>query len=190
MYDIIAVSNRVMCDDFIGQIRKINAEGGLVILREKDLSEEAYERLAKEVMGICPNVILHTFTDAARRLGCKRVHLPMGVLRTADLTGFEVIGASTHSVSEAIEAQKLGATYITAGHIFETDCKRGLAPRGVDFLNEVCEAVTVPVYAIGGITPYNAKQAFDAGAAGVCVMSGLMKCADVSGYVNNIRRKK
>ena len=190
MYDIIAVSNRVMCGDFIGQIKKINAEGIPVILREKDLTETEYEKLARKVMEICPGVILHTFTDTARRLGCKRAHLPMSVLKTADLTGFDVIGASIHSADEAIEAQKLGATYITAGHIFETECKIGVPPRGLDFLKEVCEAVTLPVYAIGGITPDNAKQAFDAGAAGVCVMSGLMKCADVSGYVNNIRRKK
>ena len=50
-----------------------------------------------------------------------------------------------------MEAERLGATYVTAGHIFTTDCKKGLPPRGLDFLKNVCDAVTIPVYGIGGI---------------------------------------
>lgn len=70
----------------------------------------------------------------------------------------------------------LGATYITAGHIFATDCKKGVPPRGLDFLSSVCSFVNIPVYAIGGISPVNAQKAIDAGAEGVCIMSGLMTC--------------
>ena len=43
-----------------------------------------------------------------------------------------------------MEAERLGATYVTAGHIFTTDCKKGLPPRGLDFLKNVCDAVTIP----------------------------------------------
>lgn len=189
-YDVIAVSNRALCFDFLGQIKKISGEGIPVILREKDLQETEYERLAKQVMEFCPDVILHSFIEIAKRLGCKRMHLPMPVLRTADLTGFETVGASTHSVEEAMEAQNLGAAYITAGHIFATDCKKGVRPRGLDFLKDVCRSVKIPVYAIGGITPENISLVTDAGAAGVCVMSGLMKCADAEKYVRNLRKMK
>lgn len=185
MYNIISISNRGMCGDFLGQLKKISAENIPVVLREKDLSESEYEILAKQVMGFCPDVILHTYVDAARRLGCKRIHLPMHILRAADLSGFSEIGASTHSVEEALEAQSLGASYITAGHIFATDCKKGVAPRGLEFLKSVCEAVKIPVFAIGGISPENAKSAIEAGASGVCVMSGLMKCADVKTYLQS-----
>lgn len=76
----------------------------------------------------------------------------------------------------------MGCTYITAGHIFETDCKRGLPGRGLEFLREVCRAVTIPVYAIGGIEPKRMAEIFAAGAAGACVMSGPMVCGDVGTY--------
>ena len=83
---------------------------------------------------------------------------------------FKVIGTSVHSVEDAIKAEQLGATYMTAGHIFATDCKKGLPPRGLDFLKNVCDAVEIPVYAIGGIniassddsTASNAPSTYDA----------------------------
>ena len=61
------------------------------------------------------------------------------------------LGISIHSVEEAKEAEQLGASYLTAGHIYATDCKRGLPPRGLGFLKEVCREVSIPVYGIGGI---------------------------------------
>lgn len=77
---------------------------------------------------------------------------------------------------EAIEAQKLGATYISAGHIFATDCKKDLPPRGLEFLKEVCNSVTIPVYAIGGIklSDVQMDEIIKCGAKGGCIMSGMM----------------
>lgn len=189
MCDIIAVSNRALTTDFFGQLKKISSVGIPIILREKDLNENEYEALAKKAIADCDDIILHTFTETAKKLNHKKIHLPMHIFRTAELTDFDIVGASVHSVEEAVEAQRLGASYITAGHIFETDCKKGVLPRGLDFLKSVCNAVSIPVYAIGGITPENAYSAVDAGAAGVCVMSGLMKCNNINDYVNAIRRK-
>ena len=75
------------------------------------------------------------------------------------------------------KAQELGASYVTAGHIYATDCKKGLQPRGLDFLRQVCAAVDLPVYAIGGIkfdeTQWMSLK--ECGAAGGCIMSGMMK---------------
>lgn len=87
-----------------------------------------------------------------------------------------ILGCSVHSVLDAIEAEKLGASYLTAGHIFATDCKRGLPPRGTDFLKQVCEAVSIPVYAIGGIGFDDGKidRVCECGAAGACIMSAFM----------------
>lgn len=84
-------------------------------------------------------------------------------------------GVSVHSVEDARLAEQCGATYLTAGHVFVTDCKKGLAPRGLDFLHEVCSSVKIPVYAIGGINDKNAASCIREGAAGVCVMSGYMR---------------
>ena len=88
------------------------------------------------------------------------------------------IGCSIHSVEEAIMAEKLGASYITAGHIYATDCKKGLAPRGLDFLENVVRSVSIPVYAIGGIDIEGdrRKEVMIRGAAGSCIMSGMMRC--------------
>lgn len=159
--------------------------------------------------------ILHNFVDVAVELGAKAIHLPMPVLRRlADeqklateqqLTAeqqlmtkrkltisnrhtFTTIGASCHSVEEAKEAQRLGCTYITAGHIFSTDCKKNVPPRGLDFLKEVCNAVTIPVYAIGGIDLRNIPLVRQAGAAGGCIMSGFMRCHELQDLLEGDER--
>ncbi|MEG0250945.1 MAG: thiamine phosphate synthase [Peptostreptococcus sp.] len=88
---------------------------------------------------------------------------------------YKEIGVSVHSIDEAKRAESLGASYLTFGHIFETDCKKGLEPRGLKLLKELCSSVAIPIYAIGGITPQNAYLAVENGAKGVCIMSGIMK---------------
>lgn len=86
------------------------------------------------------------------------------------------IGASVHSVPEAIQAEEAGARWLIAGHIFATACKPNVAPRGLDFLQTVCHAVSIPVYAIGGITAEKQAEVTNAGASGCCVMSETMTC--------------
>ena len=88
-----------------------------------------------------------------------------------------------------MEAEALGCTYVTAGHVFDTDCKRGLPGRGLGFLKEVCGSVSIPVYAIGGIGPDNIADVRKTGAAGACVMSSAMVCADVQAYFLALEEK-
>jgi thiamine-phosphate pyrophosphorylase len=85
------------------------------------------------------------------------------------------LGVSVHSISEALEAELLGATYLIAGNIYETDCKKGLPGKGLEYLRDVCAAVSIPVYAIGGITKERLLEIKQAGAAGGCMMSGMMR---------------
>lgn len=87
------------------------------------------------------------------------------------------IGTSIHSVEDAIFAESHGADYITAGHIFTTDCKKGLPGRGMEWLKTVCDAVSIPVYAIGGISDANAGELSDCGISGYCMMSASMQPA-------------
>lgn len=185
-FGIIAVSNRKLCKrPFLEQIERVcKMHPEAIILREKDLPEEEYRILAKEVMEICNHYqvscILHNFWKAAVELGCTSVHLPLTVIRTLSVeekNKFSKIGISIHSVEDAKEAEKLGASYLTAGHIYVTDCKKGLAPRGLKFLEEVCQNVSIPVYGIGGVK-FDDKQWQDmerCGAAGGCIMSGMME---------------
>lgn len=183
--DIIAVTNRHLCQrPFLEQIERIcSVHPKALLLREKDLSEQEYEALAREVLVICDQYrvtcILHFFPEVAKKLQVDNIHLPLWKLKeyASQLTGFSKIGISIHSAKEALRAQQLGAAYVTAGHIYTTDCKKGLPPRGLNFLHDVCNAVTIPVYGIGGIK-LDAVQIAEVksnGAAGVCIMSGMMR---------------
>lgn len=181
----MCVTNRNLCqEDFLTRIEKVANKMSLnaIILREKDLVEEQYEQLAKQVLTICEKnkttCILHNYVNIAMKLSHKKIHLPMSVLRglsQQERDYFQMLGASCHSVEEAKEAERLGCTYIMAGHIFSTDCKKDLEPRGLGFLQEVCKSVQIPVWAIGGITQNNMEKIIAAGAAGGCIMSGFMK---------------
>lgn len=198
---LICVTNRHLCeDDFLDRLRRIACAGsetsnsggvpgirfGGIMLREKDMSFSEYEKLALKVKRICDDAgaafIAHFFTG----LGfADHLHLPLYKLKEYREQHVKTdkhiyIGASCHSVGDAQLAEKLGCSYITFGHVFETDCKKGLAPRGLSLLNDVVRSVSIPVYAIGGITRKNYHQVIQAGAAGACIMSGFMQCEDPS----------
>lgn len=188
MSDLICITNRKLCsNNFLDQIEMIaSAHPKAIVLREKDLSEKEYEQLARQVMQICQKhgtqCILHSFSNVAITLGAVVVHMPLPLLQKMtpqEKSHFQIIGASCHSLEEAKEAQDLGCTYITAGHIFLTDCKKGLPGRGLPFLEEICKAVRIPVYAIGGISSQNIESVRKTGAAGACIMSGFMRCKTV-----------
>lgn len=180
---MLAVTNRSLCKiPFPEQLRRLaGRHPGGILLREKDLREEEYEELAKEVLAVCKEAgtvcILHSYPEAARRLGCDFIHLPLKRLRelSGTLGDFRAVGVSVHSLAEAREAQALGASYVTAGHVFETDCKKGVPARGLGFLREVCSGVQIPVCGIGGITENNYREVLEQGAAGYCLMSGAMR---------------
>jgi thiamine-phosphate pyrophosphorylase len=192
--NIIAVTSRTLCErPFAEQIERIcKVHPVAILLREKDLPLEEYLRLTDEIKPICGSyqvpLILHFYPEAAE----DRLHLPLGKLCRLSLserTAYQVLGCSIHSVEEAKEAESLGATYLTAGHIYATDCKPGVPARGLDFLQEVCASVAIPVYAIGGIrlcmpekhlgkmrpNREQMEEIYARGAAGACIMSGMMQ---------------
>lgn len=181
----ICVTNRTLCrDDFLTRIDHIAKKGvaDAILLREKDLTEREYLEMAEKVLSICKahnrRCILHTYYKAAKELGCKEIHLPLPLLQKMREEGekqwFTTVGTSVHSLKQANLAMHLQADYMTAGHIFETDCKKGLPGRGLSFLSKVVCKSEVPVYGIGGISADNAGQIMETGAAGVCIMSGFM----------------
>ena len=180
----ICVTNRGLAvHDFSEQIKRVlDTEPYGIILREKDLSEEDYSILAEQVAELChgteTKLILHSFPEVADKLGIRALHMPLHKfleLPKMQKKKFSAQEETVHSLKDAVSAEKGGATYLTAGHIFVTDCKKGLAPRGLEFLEEVCRSVSIPVYAIGGIHEENMDSCIHAGAAGVCMMSEYMK---------------
>lgn len=155
-----------------------------VILRAKSLDKAAYRTLALQAQQSCEAagipLILHSDWQLARELGISMLHLPLALLRQIseyERAYFTWLSTPVHSVGEAQEAQALGATVLIAGHIYTTQCKASLAPRGLGFLQSVCSAVSLPVYAIGGID-FDAEQHAELqanGARGACVMSAYMR---------------
>lgn len=187
MSKIICVSNRKLCNEnFLIRIEKIcKCKPDAIILREKDMEESEYEKLAIKVNEICTTYgvpcYLHSFCQTAIKLGVNNIHLPLSILEQTDsmlLKAFNHIGTSCHSVEDVKKAQQLGCTYAIAGHIFETDCKKGLEPRGISFLEDVCKNSAIPIFAIGGITKDNIGQINKTGTNGVCIMSGMMTCSN------------
>lgn len=178
----VCVTNRHLTDrPLYEQLKVVFAisKPDVVILREKDLSEDDYRSLAYRVKALCDmhdvKLIINKHYNVAREL-----HTPVQLsvddyklygVDCADLS----VGASIHSLQEAIVVGNEGADFIVAGHIFETDCKRGLPGRGIEFLTSIVEQVDVPVYAIGGIDEFNIEEVASTGASGACQMSFYMK---------------
>lgn len=180
---LICVTHRTLCqDNFMERIRQIAlGKPQAIMLREKDLSSSDYEALALQVKKICAvnhvPLIINQNISVAKNLELPHLHLSIANLRRfqAEVPRF-FTGVSVHSVEEAKEAQALGASYVIAGHIFSTNCKKGVPPRGLTFLQDVCQAVSLPVYAIGGITQDRLPDVIQTGAKGVCIMSEAMTC--------------
>lgn len=198
---IYAITNRKLIsrgeEVYFKQIEKIAAaKPDGIILREKDMAPEAYEIYAKRCREICDAwetpLILNHFWEIGEKLDIRRLHLSMPVFRqmAGDADGmvetypvekadvfntWEQIGVSVHSREEAVYAERRGADYLIAGHIFLTDCKKGVPARGLDFLKEICASVEIPVFAIGGMNLEHGRMAIEAGASGVCMMSELME---------------
>ena len=192
-FPLLWVTERALCQEpFLDRVAAVAAARPAgILLREKDLSEENYLALARQVQAICRRYqvpfLVHTHPAAARELGADGLHLPLPVLRALapdQRQNLPRLGVSCHSAAEAVEAWQLGADYLTAGHVFDTSCKAGLPGRGLDFLAAVCAAVPLPVYAIGGVQPAAIPALRRAGAAGSCVRAPLTTCPSPADYLH------
>ena len=178
MFKKVAITNRQLCSDLMEQVKKLHSSDfDYIILREKDLPYKEYLYLAEKAIGISDKIILHTYVNACEELNYRKIHLPLDIFRReADkLHNYNIVGVSAHSLDEAKEAEILGAHYITASPIFRTKCKEDVEPKGLYWLKNICNNVSIPVYALGGINEINAQSCFDAKAEGVCMMSEAMK---------------
>ena len=205
--DIICVTNRHLCEEEFREklVEIAKAHPLAVILREKDMSEEEYRELASFFLPICrekgTKLFLHNFYRVAMELRSDGLHLPLHILEEVmselgydqpelllDKLGVSELGTSCHSAHDARRAKNYGCTYILAGHIFDTDCKKGIPGRGLEFLRKVTEEVDLPVYAIGGIEPENIDEVRREGAAGACIMSSAMTVKSVEELLNKFVR--
>ena len=143
-----------------------------------------------------PAIFVHNFADFALRAGERNLWLPLGVLRSFSAArgaeflraNFKKLVASCHSEAEAREALELGASAICLSHIFATDCKAGLAPRGLNLIRAVREFFAGEIYALGGITPRNFASVLRAGTDRIAVMSSAMATWDASDFIRKFKK--
>ena len=192
---IACITNRRLVEgDFLAQIECVAAMELVdwIIVREKDLNVEEYRMLFAKVARIAhkggKKCLAHgrIALGMMSELGADGIHLPLDALcewraasgrRSAPQAGaVQLVGASAHSASELAEAAALGADYATLSPIFATACKPGAAPLGTAALAAACKASPLPVFALGGIGMDKLDACIEAGAAGCCMMSELMRC--------------
>ena len=151
--------------------------------------------MAEECKRICDcyqvELMLHSHLRIAREIGTASIHLPYHSFLESinEISAFDTVSVSVHSVEEACSVEEMGGNSIIAGHIFPTACKKNIPPRGVDYLQSVCAAVKIPVHGIGGINLQNYGAVQKAGAVGICVMSELMACAEPERLIASYKRR-
>ena len=150
--------------------------------REKGKSrQEVYEeadRLRKLTQDFNAVLIVNDYADIAMCVNAVGVHLGQEDLPLREARKImgknRIVGISTHSLEQAIEAEKGGADYIGFGPVFHTTTKDAGSPKGVNMLREVKKQVTIPLVAIGGINLENIQLVLDAGADAVAVASAIL----------------
>ncbi|MDA3051987.1 thiamine phosphate synthase [Campylobacter sp. JMF_01 NE2] len=198
---ITAISNLELCGGKEALKEKISrlCEAGIseIILREKNLSVSEYCALFCEVLQICNHfgvrLFLHNFLDLAYELNYKFVWLPLQILEqksNRNLAKFEKIVVSAHSTDEAELALNLGANALCLSHIFPTDCKKDLEPKGLDLIRNVREFWSGEIYALGGINSINFRSILDAGADNIAIMSSAMTCENEKKFLSNFQAVK
>lgn len=187
--------------ELLGRIRlAVQAGADWVQIREKDLQGRELLALTREAIAAANEaaaasasrvrVCVNDRLDVAIAAGAAGVHLGGESAPVADVVhwcrsgsgppGFE-IGASCHSVEDAREAERAGASYLFFGPVFETPSKQTFgAPQGVQRLADVCAAIRVPVIAIGGISEANAPVCIRAGASGIAAIRMFQRAQSLS----------
>lgn len=164
-------------------------QGGVkaVQLREKDLTSRELFTMATELRELTAcfgaKLFINERTDIALAVGADGVHvgrssLPLPQIRK--LLGPErLIGYSAHGIEEALQAAATGADFITFGPVYFTPSKAAYGPPvGLEKLQVACSKLSVPVYALGGITMENIPAVLNAGSAGVALISAIMANPD------------
>jgi thiamine-phosphate pyrophosphorylase len=170
-------------------------------IREKQLSGRELAELANEALRVAPapcRVLINDRLDVACAVGAAGVHLTEQSISVADARKFVrerglpasfLVGASTHSLDSARAAADSGANYITFGPVFSTPSKAAYGPpQGIERLATICRSASIPVLAIGGITPENAGECIAAGVAGIAAIRIFQDASDLPAVVHQLRQ--
>lgn len=182
---IFLITNRKLAYDrgFYEVIKEaIKAGIYAVILREKDLPYELLLPIAAKIKKIIGDsgvkLIINNNIEVAKVIGADGYHTNFASFIGENISFNGARGVSVHSLEDAVEAEKHGANYILLGHIFKTDCKKGVPPRGAELIRTIRKHVSIPIISIGGIHPDNVHLVMEAGSDGIAVMSSIMQAKD------------
>lgn len=181
---IYLVTNRKLAAEKYFKVIEAASRSGIdgIILREKDLGFKEYYELARKVKSITSSystpIFLNGSLDVAKAIKADAYHSSYEEFLRSGKKYFKH-GVSVHSLEEAIKAEKLGADYLLVGHVFDTDCKKGLPGRGIGFIREIRNSVEIPVIAIGGINEENIGILKENGIDKVALMSYIMCSSNI-----------
>ena len=159
----------------------------IVQLREKNFTTNQYYQLAKQVKEITDAyqvpLIIDDRLDVCLAVDAAGLHigddeLPVSVARQV-LGPDKILGVTAKTVKRALEAEEGGANYLGTGAIFPTTTKENAPITLISTLKTICQRVTIPVVAIGGLTSENIDQLIGTGIAGVAVVRDLMQAEDI-----------
>ncbi len=170
------------------QVKKA-LDGGatFVQLREKKLDREDFLEEAFEIQKLCKEYgvpfVINDEVSIAKDIGADGVHVGQSDMEAMDVRKVlgpdKILGVSAQTVEQAITAQKHGADYLGVGAVFATGSKDDADDVSHETLKAICEAVSIPVIAIGGITKENVSELAGSGICGVAVISAIFGQNDI-----------
>ncbi len=176
--DSAAIAHEDFLARALGVMRALGA-GGALHLRSSRASGRQLHDLAKALVTFQRStgcwLIVNDRVDVALSSGARGVQLASHSIAIAEarlVAPYLPLGASVHTVEEALEAEAAGASWCVAGTVFETPSHMGRAPARAAFIEQVCKAVEIPVIAIGGIRPEDVASLRQAGAHGIATIRG------------------
>lgn len=185
-------------EEFLYRIEQALMGGATILqLREKDKTTREYISLAEKVHTLTKQynipLIIDDRIDVALAMGAEGVHLgqsDMPIVTARKILGDDfIIGATTKTVPQALEAYNQGADYLGVGAIYPTTTKVKTVLTSTDTLRDICNTVPIPVNAIGGLNKDNIDVLQDISIAGICVVSAVMKADDSKTAVIELRKR-
>lgn len=180
------------------EVVKESLDGGVTFLqlREKQLDEDHFLAEAKELQGLCSeyNVpfIINDNVEIALAINADGVHIGQSDMEMKEarekLGSDKIIGVSAHTKEEALLAQAQGADYLGVGAVFPTSSKDDAESVSYETLKAICEVVSIPVVAIGGITRENLHQLSGSGVSGISVISAIYAQSDIKEAARELKQ--
>lgn len=183
-------------ESLYSQVKKA-IDGGVtfVQLREKELAQEAFYKEALEIQALCreKNIpfVINDNVALAKKIDADGVHVGQEDMEAGDVRSLlgpdKIIGVSAHSVEEALLAEKRGADYLGVGAAFSSNSKKDVSCISHETIRDICQAVQIPVIAIGGINETNIEELKGTGICGVAVISAIFAKKDITGAARTLR---